>query len=266
MVERNQPMHSPCGKPNDPGCCVSVNKIFDSARDKDCLEDLRVHLCDCSQEILDRAGAVRCKNVEIVDTNISLEPVPFNRGFYQVNVRYYFCVTLECCLCNGKSQEIRGLAAFDKKIILFGSEKNVSVFTSVPENNSFCPQPKEISCKVEPTLPTVVVEAAQPICLDIKLIERCRPFGSCCLNVESIPDNVRQGFEGNFVDNIGVKNCYITVGMFSMIRIERPVQIMLPSCNYCIPEKESTPCGNADPCSTFGKMTFPTSEFFPYSE
>lgn len=47
MVERNQPMHSPCGKPNDPGCCVSVNKIFDSARDKDCLEDLRVHLCDC---------------------------------------------------------------------------------------------------------------------------------------------------------------------------------------------------------------------------
>ena len=119
---------------------------------------------------------------------------------------------------------------------------------------------------MEPTLPTVVVEAAQPICLDIKLIERCRPFGSCCLNVESIPDNVRQGFEGNFVDNIGVKNCYITVGMFSMIRIERPVQIMLPSCNYCIPEKESTPCGNADPCSTFGKMTFPTSEFFPYSE
>ena len=61
MVERNQPMHSPCGKPNDPGCCVSVNKIFDSARDKDCLEDLRVHLCDCSQEILDRAGAVRVR-------------------------------------------------------------------------------------------------------------------------------------------------------------------------------------------------------------
>ncbi len=37
-----------CNKPRAL-CCVSVNKIFDSVRDKDCLEDLRVYLCDIAQ-------------------------------------------------------------------------------------------------------------------------------------------------------------------------------------------------------------------------
>ena len=57
MIDRNnqqscqQSNPSPCGKGGICGnkeqtCCVSVNKIFDSAKDKDCLEDLRVHLCD----------------------------------------------------------------------------------------------------------------------------------------------------------------------------------------------------------------------------
>lgn len=55
MVERNGPSGGGlCNKPSDPLCCVSVNKIFDSVRDKDCLEDLRVYLCDIAQEVIDR--------------------------------------------------------------------------------------------------------------------------------------------------------------------------------------------------------------------
>ncbi len=265
MVERpaNRPL---CGKPSDPMCCISVNKIFDSARDKDCLEDIRVQFCDCWQDTIDHANAVRCKNVEVIDTNISLEAVPFNRGFYQVIIRFYFCVTLECCLCNGKSQEITGLAAYDKKIILYGSEKNVTVFTSDPRHNSFCPTPKDLECSTEPTLPTVSVEVAQPVALDVKTVDRCRPFGNCCLTADSIPESVCCRFEGNFTDGIGAKRVYVTIGMFSVIRMERPVQLMLPACNFCLPEKESTPQGDTDPCSVFGKMGFPYGEFYPYAE
>ena len=109
MAERNnQQGGCGCNSPlgglggrNDQLCCVSVNKIFDSARDKDCLEDLRVHLCDRAQEIVDRATAVRCSDVEVIYTSISIDSVPFNRGFYQVTIRYYFCVTLVCCVCGG---------------------------------------------------------------------------------------------------------------------------------------------------------------------
>lgn len=262
MVE-NKPTRSLCGKPNEL-CCVSVNKIFDSARDKDCLEDLRVCFCDCYQELIDRSNAIRCKNIEVIDTNITLEAVPFNKGFYQVSIRYYFCVTLECCLCSGKTEEVKGLAAFDKKIILFGSEKNVSVFTSDPENNTFCPD-REIECRTEPTLPVVTVEVASPVCLDLKTMERCHPFGNCCLQPGAIPERIGRRFDGNFTDDVGSKRVYVTVGMFNVIRMERPVQLVLPAANFCLPDKESTPDGCADPCSVFGKMNFPYGEFYPYA-
>lgn len=253
-----------CGKASDL-CCISVNKIFDSARDKDCLEDIRVVFCDCYQEIADRANALRCKNVEAIDTNIALECIPFNRGFYQVTVRFYFCVTLEACLCNGRTEEIKGLAAFDKKIILYGSEKNVTAFTSDPNHNTFCPTLRDIECKTEPTLPTVTVEVASPVCLDVKTVERCRPFGNCCISVDTLPEHVTSYFSGNFTDDIGSKRVYVTIGMFTVIRMERPVQLVLPACNFCLPDKESTPQGCTDPCSVFGKMSFPYNEFYPYA-
>lgn len=255
-----------CGKPSDPLCCISVNKIFDSAKDKDCLEDIKVHFCECFQEIIDRSTAIRCKDVEVINTHISLEPIPFNKGFFQVIIRFFFCVTLECCLCMGKSEFVKGLAVFDKKIILFGSEKNVSVFTSDPKHNSFCPPVKDLKCKTEPTLPTVTVEVADPVCLDVKVKERCHPFGNCCISVDAIPDDIREYFEGNFTDDIGSKKVFVTIGMFTIIRMERVVQLILPACNYCVPDKESTPHGCTDPCSVFGKIPFPVGEFFPFAD
>ena len=266
MVERNSPLGGLCGNKHDQLCCVSVDKVFDSARDKDCLEDVRVHLCDAAQEVIDKANAVRTKNVEVINTNINIEPVPFNKGFYQVTIRYYFGITLEACICGGRVQEVKGLCAFDKKIILYGSEKNVSVFTSDPENNSFCFDERDLRCDSEPTLPTVVVEVASPICLDCKVVERCRPYGHCCMCIDAIPDRVRAQFDGSFVDGVGANNLYITIGVFSVIRMERKVQLMLPACHFCLPEKDSKPCNNDDPCSIFGKMQFPIGEFYPYAE
>ncbi len=265
MIERNSSLGGLCGK-QDQLCCISVDKIFDSARDKDCLEDIRVHLCDTAQEVIDKASAVRCKCVEVINTNINIEPVPFNKGFYQVTVRYYFCVTLEACMCGGRVYEVKGLCAFDKKIILYGSEKNVSVFTSDPEKNSFCFDEGDLRCDSEPTLPSVVVEVAQPICLDSKLVERHRKFGNCCMCIDAIPEKIRSRFDGCFVDDVGANNVYVTIGVFSVIRMERKVQLMLPAAHFCLPEKDSKPCNNDDPCSVFGKMQFPVNEFYPYAE
>lgn len=265
MVERNSPLGGLCGKPEQL-CCISVNKIFDSSRDKDCLEDVRVYLCDHAQEVIDKASAVRCKDVEVINTNISIESVPFNRGYYQVTIRYFFCVTLEACVCGCRTQDVYGLCCFDKKIILFGSEKNVSVFTSDPKYDGFCTPTQNLKCDSEPTLPTVVVEVAAPIALDTKLVDRCKPFGNCCLNCESIPDTVRCHFDGNFVDGIGANAVYVTLGIFSVIRMERPVQLVLPACHFCLPEKDCRPLENNDPCNVFSKMNFPMNEFFPFAE
>lgn len=262
MVDKNQ---FGCGRGNEL-CCINVNKIFDSARDKECLEDLRVYLNGEAQEMLDHSSSVRAKNVEVIATNIHLENVPFNRGFYQVNVRFFFCVTLEACVFNGMVKELQGLAVHDKKIILFGSEKNVSVFTSDPEQNTFCPSYDELKCNSQSTLPVAVVEVAQPMCLDAKIVERHRPFGNCCCGVDSVPDNVVEKFGTPFVDGIGNNRLFVTIGMFTVVRLERPVQLLVQANGYCIPDKDSTPanCHN-DPCDIFGKLNFPFGEFFPYA-
>ncbi len=264
MAER-QNYQGQCGKASESICCVTANKIFDSARDKDCLEDVRVYLCDCAQEVIDRATAVRCKNVEVITTDITVDPIPFNKGYYQVLIRYYLCITAEVCVCSS-SYEIKGLAVYDKKVILYGSEKNVSEFRSDPNNNSFCRLPANLRCDSEPALPTVTVEVAAPICLDIKIVERCRNFGNCCCCIDSVPDAVRQRFDGCFVDGMGLNELFVSVGIFSVVRMERPVQIMIPSSRFCLPDKDSTPAiSSADPCNVFSRMNFPMDQFYPYS-
>lgn len=257
-----------CGK-QDPLCCVTVNKIFDSAKDKDCLEDLRVYLCDRAQEVVDHATAVRCTDVDVIATNISLDTVPFNRGFYQVTIRYFFCVKLECCICGGRSQIVKGLCAFDKKIVLYGSEKNVSVFQSDPDSNGFCTDPCKLKCNETSTLPTVTLEVAAPICLDVKVKEKNCCFGHCCLSADTIPEHVRGRFqeEGEFLEGVGSKSVYVSIGLFSVIRMERPVQLIMPAAHFSLPDKDSSPANDSsDPCSVFGKMNFPMGEFFPYVE
>lgn len=85
------------------------------------------------------------------------------------------------------------------------------------------------------------------------------------MTVDAIPDRVRDNFDGNFIDDVGTNVVLVTLGIFSVVRVERPVQLLIPACHYCIPEKDSTPCESGDPCSVFGNMPFPLSEFFPGS-
>jgi hypothetical protein len=84
--------------------------------------------------------------------------------------------------------------------------------------------------------------------------------------VDSIPEKVRMRFDGSFVDGVGVNNVYVSIGVFSVIRMERRVQLVLPACRFCLPENDSKPCNNDDPCSIFGKMQFPIAEFYPYAD
>ncbi|MBQ5840560.1 MAG: hypothetical protein IIW40_01245, partial [Clostridia bacterium] len=60
--------------------CISAKQVYDSCRDKDCLEDLRVYPTACSQAVLDRAISVRARDCEILCCYIDVEDVPFNNG------------------------------------------------------------------------------------------------------------------------------------------------------------------------------------------
>lgn len=110
--------------------CVHTKKITDSCRDKDCLDCLRVYPTRSSQEILDRAMSVKAGCAQLLCAYIDVEPVSFNRGFYAVDVRYYYRITADAFVGAGRPLEVTGLAVFDKRVILYGGEGGARVFTS----------------------------------------------------------------------------------------------------------------------------------------
>ena len=67
--------------------CIHTRKIFDSCKDKDCIEDLRVYPTRSSQTILDQANCVKAGQAELLYAYINVEPISFNKGFYTVDVR-----------------------------------------------------------------------------------------------------------------------------------------------------------------------------------
>ena len=69
-----------------------------------------------------------------------IEAVPFNRGFYSIDLKYFFRVKLAVFTGANRPSTVEGLATFDKKVILFGSEGNAKVFESRYTENAFDPQ------------------------------------------------------------------------------------------------------------------------------
>lgn len=74
------------------------------------------------------------------ERSTDVEPVPFNRGFYSVDLKYFFRVKLAVFTGAGRPTEVEGLATFDKKVILFGSEGNAKIFESKFKEDAFDPQ------------------------------------------------------------------------------------------------------------------------------
>ena len=61
--------------------CIDTGRVYDSIRDKECLEDLRVFLTHESQSILDCATCVKCRSAEIIWVDTDVEVCKHNRRF-----------------------------------------------------------------------------------------------------------------------------------------------------------------------------------------
>ncbi|MFI3206310.1 MAG: hypothetical protein R3Y33_03590, partial [Clostridia bacterium] len=121
---------------NEQGCfkeavCIDAMRIYDSCSDKDCIEDSRVLFTKCVQDLVDSATNVRVKDAKVITVFVDLQSIPFNRGFYSVDMTFFFDVCLELFTSPlHPPQIVSGITVFNKKVILYGSEGNVKVFTS----------------------------------------------------------------------------------------------------------------------------------------
>jgi len=240
--------------------CIHTRKIFDSCRDKDCVEDLRLYPTKSSQAVIDRAVSLKAGQAELLYAYIDVEPVGFNRGFFTVDVRYFYRITADAFVGAARPVSISGLAVFDKRAILFGSEGGSKVFTS--EGVLGNQEGRELG---RTNLPTAVVNAVDPIILGMKLVDRCEcRMGDSCDG--DIPAAIAACFPDELCFDGQGRRVYVTLGQFAIIRLERDSQLLIPAYDYCVPCKECTGEGGVceeDPCTAFRKVQFPMDEFFP---
>ncbi|HIZ56082.1 MAG TPA: hypothetical protein H9671_07755 [Firmicutes bacterium] len=237
--------------------CIDAGRIYDSCSDKDCLEDLRVYFTDAGQPLIDNAYSVKCRRVEVLNVFLDVEPVPFNRGFYSVDMTYFFLVRLDAYTSPVAAPiQVDGLATFCKKVILYGSEGNVKVFST--EGQSMVDFPEDCGCYKN--LPKASVKVAEPIVLATNLCEACNSH--CCETTITVPKGISKRFEGDFSCANPKRYVEITLGIFSIVQLERQVQMMIPVYDFCIPDKECITTSD-NPCELFKRIKFPVDEFFP---
>ena len=176
MADRVVPGPVESGAPIREAVCVHTRKVFDGCRDKDCVEDLRVFPTLSSQACLENAFSVRPRSAQLLLAQVNVQEITFNRGYYTVDCTYFYRVTAET-LPGG--QLCRGLAVFDKRVMLFGSEGSVKTFSSDSE-------PAIVSLDDQPK---AVVSAVDPICLHCALVDPGEGLGG----FPAGPEVVRHG-------------------------------------------------------------------------
>lgn len=260
---------------------IDTMRVLDSCRDRDCYEDVRVYLTPSGQELIDRTATVRTTDAKIVGTSIAVDEVPFNRGFYRITVRFYIRLKNEACVCAGSSRDFYALAVAEKSVVLYGGESSTAVYRS-SALSGFC----TTACTADSAgcVPTAVVETVAPIILSGRVVccdnsagcASCSCTCSCeCRNTscgrgcgcevsETIPAEICALFtEGLIQMPTEHSNRYlVSIGIFSVIRLERPAQYLISATEYAVPDKECHSVDSDDaPCCLFRSMAFPTNAF-----
>jgi hypothetical protein len=246
---------------DDPCEAMSIHtkKITDACRDKDCIEDLRVYLTTCSQNLLDGAAGARVRCADLLYAYVDVEPVAFDRNHYCVDVTFYYRILADAIIGGARPAALTGLAVFSKRVVLCGEDSRAHIFTSrtrIGENDSMS--------VLSTNRPTAVVEILDPMVLSSKVKDVCDCV--CADNTAlQLPGCVRELFEEQLVLSGDKRRLFVTLGQFSIIRLERDAQLVVPVLDYAIPSREccDDSCSTEDPCEMFSRIPFPAQQFSP---
>ena len=253
---RQDTVRSGCGQPET--MSIHTRKITDSCRDKDCIEDLRVYLTTGSQSLLDSAASARVRSAELLYTYIDVEPVAVDRNHYCVDVTFYYRVLADTVVGSGRPATLYGLAVFSKRAVLCGEESRAHIYRSDTRLGELDGVTRNFA-----NLPTAVVEVLDPMVLSSKVKEVC----DCpCQEAVHIPNAISRLFDEELVLSGDRRRLFVTLGQFSIIRLERDAQLVVPVVDYSIPTKEcceNPGCCAEDPCEMFSRIPFPAAQFAP---
>lgn len=229
---------------------IHTRKITDACRDKDCIEDLRVYLTESSQTQLDIATSTRARCAELIGAQIQVEPVAFDRNHYCIDVQFCYRILADAVVGTGRPVTLQGLATFSKRAVLCGEEGGAHIYTSAAAPG----------WATGDGSPIAVVEVLDPMVLASSVREQGE-------EITVVPDCAQGIFDEPLVTGADGRKLYVTLGQFSIIRLERDVQIVVGVLDYSLPTKQC--CEGAgcteDPCELFSRIPFPANRFSPGS-
>lgn len=240
-----------CDKVKDE--CIIALKVYDACRQQDCLRIDEIgparaarsgnfcsDICLEQGEIIkppETAAAVTVSNFTVERVVIvSKEPSPFKVGFWDIDLKYVFSYDLVFRNVNGGVLcTIPAQSLFNKKVTLFGSITTDSLIST----DLFSAGGTSFDTNAQPF---VLVES-KAVNLRAELA-----FNNCCCNCNDGADNADQ--------------VNITIGLFTIIKLFRLVNLSVESKGFCIP-KECEDVSNISPCDIFGDLDFPMDIFAP---
>ena len=240
--------------------CVHTDKISDSCLAKDCIEDLQVYLTVPSQQALDCAVSAKARYVELLHVGVHVETVPYSTGYYTVDLTFYYRVIADASAAGGRPTTVTGLAIFSKRLVMFGGETSARSFSSRSGISCLCKQAIQAG-----NVPEAIVEVVDPMILGSRVQEVCS-CNCCPPSPPVIPEAILGCFEEQLVLDGESKRLLVTIGQFSIARLERSTQLLIPTFDYCIPSKTCKNVGSSNtesPCEVFGQIEFPMDAFFP---
>ena len=233
--------------------CIHTNRITDVCLDKDCIEDLRVYLTEDAQALLDRSAGARARSAELLTTAIDVEELGFQRGFYSVDLTFYYRVRGDVSAGGVRAGELDGLAVFNKRVVLYGGESGTKIFSSTGP---------ALAVPGTEQPPEAIVEVIDPMVLSTRVLEG---GGDGPQELVEIPEQILELFPQPLVTEGDGRRLLVTIGQFSTIRLEREAQLSLSGTRYCVPQKSCCDDGacQEDPCDVFSRIEFPYGTFYP---
>lgn len=257
QAEENENENLPSDDEQLDPVCVDLPRIYDSCGAKDCLRGLPVFFTEADQETVNTATSVRAAKASVLSATLSVDSVAFNRGCYSVDIVFYFAIFAEVFSGGAAAPTtITGLATYNKRVALYGSDGNTRSFSSDDLPAPIDPSEFNFCSGCPSTLPRATVSVSCPMVLADTLSPVTTP-----VIVPFVPENITDFFGGELVAP-AAQMVNVTLGVFSITQLSRNVQLMIPSYDFCMPSKE---CADRtdDPCEVFGRIDFPTDSFFP---
>ncbi len=234
--------------------CIIALKVYDSVRLQDCLNGAEIgpaRAAECGHigdevfeegDVIDppeNAATVTADKLKIKKIIIvSKEENPFRKGYWDIDIKYVFEYRLTFREADGRIiGTIKANSIYNRKVTLFGSVgQDLVVATDLFEHIGHGHQTIDAD-------PFVLVEAKAVILAADLRYQRKVNFGP----VDFPP-------EPNYV--------VVTIGLFSIVKLFRLVNLTVESRGFCIPpqDEELSPL---DACGYFESLNFPMDVFAP---